>query len=292
MNSGPGENGHNVNGKLRHTSREKLFELHRKLHNDKMNENVIENEPIQLVDEKPPRIRRSDVRKYLGDPLPLPYLDYSTRDETSPKVGESNDRSNHVTNRIKFQTRRPLGQNHVENEGGDIYKEKLKESLKKFQRSTASSTSRKLVDRVVQTEDSSNEPITPQGNPYNYTKVNDYKSPTLSLEGSPSGLNYRIMLETFNDKDFIINNFKSRNPKINQPFVSTPNSKSPPRTTLLEPFQPPINKPKLKRADNKNEYIHIRLLSILGSPLFLLGLIFLLYYNLQNHLQREFKDSS
>lgn len=283
MYKSPGENG--LNGGPGFTNRERILDLHKRLHNEKTDEYVMNNDQPVKEFERTSKIRRADVRKYLGEPLPLPYLANSR----TQRIGQDQVTPDPNVNRREIRPRQPLGKDLTDQEM--VYKDRLRNSLKKFQKS--SERNKKLIDKVVQTEEPTF-PVTP-----NHKKSDDFGSRS-QFEGlspikgeSPSRIGNKILLENSNDKDLILHKFKLKNYSRLKDQTPLNSSQNPDdgfqyRKELLEPFEPSNGKQIFKRSKIKKEYIHIRLISVLGSPLLFSGLLFLLYYTLKDFLRYEF----
>lgn len=264
-----GNSGGDSNGKVRLSNRERIHQLHRKLHNEKTNENIIDKEPTPIVSSKPPRIRRNEVRKYLGDPLPLPYLTNSRQ--------QSNNNNNEIDETTKtrkqFQIKKPLGE-YKRQTFDDTYKEKLRDSLRNFQ-TRSSSRNRRSID---------NETTIDQEEPtiLSTESIKQRNNNTLSLEDkSPRGL----ILDNVIDKDRVITEFKQNNLLFFDSLkeLSTPSiSHLQDNKKLKEPLVP--KKLNFKR-DQESQYINVSLISILGSPILLFALTILLHYLIQKYLQ-------
>jgi len=295
MRSFKEENGPIRNGENRIASQERIIQLHKRLHqNEKTNENIIDIEP-QSIREQPnaklSRIRKTDVRKYLGDPLPLPYLanprpresiqnqnNHQQSQHQQPQHQHINDEeiSNDLQKRRKFQLRKPLSKSY-QDQSEDQYKEKLRDSLKNFQRSSEAQ-SKRSVDKTVQTDENEDIPMTPKGS-FNRSGFNNSFTSPINFSGSYSQP-YKMLVKDLDDKDFIINNFKSRNSNfyLNTPVPTKPVHENSKR--LLDPVELTSDMSQKRPSPNHKQqpYYHIRLVSILGSPILLLGLLFLLAY--------------
>ncbi|CCH46716.1 hypothetical protein BN7_6313 [Wickerhamomyces ciferrii] len=266
-----------LNGNIRLTkNRERILELHKRLHNKQTQEALLDTEfqPVQESQHhaKPTRIRRADVKKYLGEPLPLPYLtsprDIEKKNEEKT-LNNSQNKTSHqrnTINRLKY----PLGQNLSHDADTDIYKEKLRKSLKTFQRDQAE---KKLVDRVVQTDDILNEPHTPKS----------FRFPTSSGDMSPKSYNNTadgMKLENSFEKDMLLNGFKLRDSSF------TPDNFPKPLTKLKPPLEVTsdyVHGPSSRKSNNRKE-IHLNCRSILGSPITLFILIMILYIYFQKFI--------
>lgn len=277
MDFPPEANGDGSNGKLRLSNQERIYQLHKKLHNEKTNENIIE--PQNNVSTKPPRIRRTDVRKYLGDPLPLPYL---TTSRAQPLETKENGVNIEVTqSRKHLQMRKPLGRNKAES-FDDVYKDKLRNSLKNFQ-VRSSSRGRRSTDLAEQTikQQQEEQPSTPNSK---MSLVNTERDVSYyDIKGkSPSA----VILKTLTDKDMVISEFKQRNKHTLKTIKNSWNNSSDDVSSkveqkLQEPFIP---KKQHVRRDRESQYIHIHLISILGSPILLFGLMIFLHFLLKDFL--------